>query len=76
MAEFIDQRKQIAQQQQQQAQPSSKEKSDLFKNVPDLIEEKKKDVEGNYNLVNKYIKGVTLGKVCLLKFEICSNLII
>jgi cell division protein FtsB len=63
MAEFIDQRKQVANQQQQH-QSSSQDKKDLFKNVPDLVEEKRKDLEGNYNTINKYAKGIVLGKVC------------
>ena len=45
------------------AASNHQDKKDLFKNVPELIEEKKKDQEGNYHVVNKYVKGALLGKV-------------
>lgn len=65
MAEFIDARKQqqLQQQPQQHHQSSSNDKKDLFKNVPDVVEEKKKDQDGVYHVYNKYVKGNILGKV-------------
>eukprot|EP01040_Poterioochromonas_malhamensis_P002939 gene2939-3126_t len=65
MAEFLDARKQAhhqPQQQQQSHQISSNDKKDLFKTVPDVVEERKKDQDGIYHVVNKYIKGNILGK--------------
>ncbi len=65
MAEFLDARKQAHHQPQQQQshQTSSNDKKDLFKTVPDVVEERKKDQDGIYHVVNKYVKGNILGKV-------------
>lgn len=76
MAEFIDNRKQQQQlqQQQQEKQSSSSDKKDLFKNVPDVVEERRKDVDGNYMTVNKYVKGNLLGKGGFAQVFITTNL--
>jgi hypothetical protein len=56
-------------QQQPQAQANAsndpKKQPDVFKNVPDIIEERKKDMDGNYNTINRYVRGNLLGKVSL-----------
>lgn len=51
------------QQQQAQASNDPKKQPDVFKNVPDIIEERKKDMDGNYNTINRYVRGNLLGKV-------------
>jgi hypothetical protein len=62
MADFVDNRRQIQQQQTQQ-HSNTDSKKDLFKNVPDLVEERRKDQDGNPYVANKFTKGTLLGKV-------------
>jgi hypothetical protein len=62
MADFVDNRRQVQQQQTQQ-HSNAESKKDLFKNVPDLVEERRKDQDGNPFVANKFTKGTLLGKV-------------
>ena len=34
--------------------------------IPDLIEERRKDADGRVVVINRYLRGNLLGKVCLM----------
>ena len=44
---------------------SSKTNKEEMAPIPEIVEEKRKDAEGRYVVVNRYIRGKLLGKVSI-----------
>lgn len=42
-------------------------------NIPEIIEERRKDSDGRISCVNKYMKGRMLGKVSLFSSDFCYS---